>query len=207
MIAHTVRRSRGFTLIELLLSIAIIAVLVSLLVPAARKFTQAGKGAKCANNLRQISVAVNSYASDNDGKYPLPLSHGSSSRFIPVRYLVNGVSQSGSADENKALDPYISDLRVTMCPVVVEKKMLGPTELQYWMGTQSVVSEKAYLKREKVDANDPYPALAWCTWPAYDFLKTKGGPPHGGQSSMNVLYLDGSVRSVGYKEWRSGGYP
>jgi prepilin-type N-terminal cleavage/methylation domain-containing protein/prepilin-type processing-associated H-X9-DG protein len=57
------RSKTGMTLIELLLVIAIIGTLVALLLPAIQAAREAGRRASCANNLKQLGVAVNNYES------------------------------------------------------------------------------------------------------------------------------------------------
>lgn len=61
---------RAFTLIELLAVISVIAILVSLLIPAVSRAKYAAKNATCRNNLQQISMALQMYVSTYDNRYP-----------------------------------------------------------------------------------------------------------------------------------------
>jgi len=117
----------GFTLIELLVVIAIITLLVAILIPVVNRAREMGQRAVCLSNLKQLTLAWNLYAEDNNGWLV-------SGRAFGYRTLQRGIRREligwlGAAflgaesraelieDPNKgALWPYTRDINVYRCP-------------------------------------------------------------------------------------------
>lgn len=67
-------RRRAFTLIELLVVVAIIALLISILLPSLQGAREQGKRAKCLANMKSISQASVAYASEDKREIITPIS-------------------------------------------------------------------------------------------------------------------------------------
>ncbi len=69
---RTRQRNSAFTLVELLVVIGIIALLISVLLPALARARDAANSVKCLSNMRQAGLAVTFYVNENKGRWLPP---------------------------------------------------------------------------------------------------------------------------------------
>ncbi len=64
-------RRKGFTLTELVVVVSTVAMLLAVLLPALGNARKQGIAGVCLSNLRQLGIAAEIYANNNDGYYPI----------------------------------------------------------------------------------------------------------------------------------------
>jgi prepilin-type processing-associated H-X9-DG protein/prepilin-type N-terminal cleavage/methylation domain-containing protein len=66
----TIPMRQGLTLVELLVVTAIVGTLAGLLMPAIQQAREAARRTQCANNLRQVGLAMNQFIDTRGGRFP-----------------------------------------------------------------------------------------------------------------------------------------
>lgn len=95
-------RNSAFSLVECLITVAILAVLASLLVPQVSKMRGLAQSSKCLSNLRQLAGGCIAYSGDHDGT------------LIPI---CDGVDASSAKTWRALIEPYVGkDPQVFRCP-------------------------------------------------------------------------------------------
>lgn len=102
----------GFTLIELLVTMAVIAVLIGLLLPALGAARETARAVQCTSNLRQLITAWHLYADDHDGR-AMPLAYTDASQVgngDSVYWWGTAGNISGRVDHTRGLiAPYLGE--------------------------------------------------------------------------------------------------
>lgn len=195
---HHRRRSNGFTLVELLVVIGIIALLISILLPALNKAREAAKEVSCQSNLRQVYMAAMFYANDNKG-----FIHATYSPTSPwetwYRALRGSVPPVALTDTSR---------NVYVCPSY-DKTVYGIGETNYAMNGYVTWAYNGmpwmHFKYTKVrrtaevplfcDAQDDGNDWYAINWPS-DWLGVPGKIGFHHRGKANIVYFDGHCGSI-----------
>ena len=106
------RGRAGFTVVELIVTLAIIAVLLGLLLPALGVFRAQGRSMQCLHGLRSIGQSVIAYVGDHRDYYPLS-SHATGSNRAPDAWLQSLVEYGVTEHSRFCPDDHFADMRLT----------------------------------------------------------------------------------------------
>lgn len=193
---------KAFTLIELLVVIAVIAILAAILFPVFAKSKEQARRTHCANNLRQIGIAVTSYVQDWDEKYPWA-------------YTNEMVNRGYSPSLPDLLTPYGPSNTTWMCPSDVGETW--PSEYLSYQGPpipfHAMKMSSSYVYRGVTYREYAGRPLSTIKRPSIAPLLKEGRPWHGSYrrdekansspAKLNVLYADGhlEMRTWAEFEW------
>lgn len=167
---------RAFTVMEMLATLAILAVMSALLLPALGRAREQARRDRCANNLRQLGIAWQMFAADNAGCFP------------------SGPADLHGGPSAQTIYPlYLAEVTFFWCEAL-EIRLAEPVSID-----SPEAAEVGYRFVYGLRANTGAPALVplasdWCAWDGDegDFV---GNHARG----ANTLYVDGSVRWNDYE--------
>jgi len=186
----TIRKTRtGFTLIELLVVIAIIAILAAILFPVYAKLKEKARRTNCVSNLKQLGLALFTYADDYDGVLPDSPS----------------IDQQAGPNDPAGLftrvQPYVKSQGVWVCPSDTDDYVSWYGTSYQWRGRRSNPAQQSV----PIVSNQPITSFPN---PSDLGILRDGRPWHHSvagsgpanwnrpDSIANVLFLDGHVKGT-----------
>lgn len=198
---------RAFTLIELLVVIGIIALLAAILFPVFSQVRRKANATSCLSNLRQIGMANQMYATDNDD-FPVwggdpPDMNGAWG---------NNPDINSMRPQHEVLQPYVKNKNIWRCPSDFGFDFCGPFEgtnlpshpssFAKW-GSSYISRTELILLRRPIDNLEAISSTGQVVGPAGIglFFDAVGFWHGGGQGDIrnyrnNVSFLDGHAKSL-----------
>jgi len=134
----------GLSLVELLVTIAIIALLISILTPSLMRAKSIAMRVKCAHNLKQIDIAMNLYLNANDNTYPCAQDPVSTE---PFYWLWMGRGWRAFVEPYLGGSIDVNNPSVLLCPA-------DPSDSAKYESTSYAYSMAFYHSPEQIDSMD-----------------------------------------------------
>lgn len=191
------RNRRGFTLIEVMVVVAIMALLITILMPSISEARRISNKTKCKHNLHQVGVAMQAYLQVNRDTFPWIAA-------MPSREATDPAVVAGLRKARLSLPEALkletggkSDLFA--CPADTVTMVTGLGKPRYFESEGTSYEWEEFLNGRRIGfkktalLNDLIITLNTDLWMVYDFEAFHGGPERLG--SHNVLYADLRVQS------------
>ncbi len=167
-------REQAFTLIELLVVISIIAVLASLLLPAVNRAKEAGRGAACMSNLRQVGIALQLYVQENNNRLPFMRDKSTT-------------TTNDLPSPDQVLSNHLGNVRVLLCPSD-RAGLFQTTGSSYSWNSLLNGQDAEHLEVMALSFNPHQIPLM--------FDKERFHAARGAKKAQNFLYADGHIRNL-----------
>jgi prepilin-type N-terminal cleavage/methylation domain-containing protein/prepilin-type processing-associated H-X9-DG protein len=165
------RHRQAFTLIELVVVISLVSLLMGLLVPGLNIIRKKATNVECISNLKELYIAMQLYANDNDGRFPKVTNYNQ----VPLKIM-------------EILKPYVNTDDIFWCPGDREKES-HPGGSYDWRVTHD---PKTTLSGVRLDL---------IRHPNRVIIAGELAPDIHEPGMINVLYADGHVDQVTVEKW------
>jgi len=169
-------RKAAFSLIELLVTIAIIALLAALILPALSRAKESGRSTACRGNLHQIGVALQMYVQENKEIMPTMYDEPMGTNF-----------QTNLPTINNTLSNLLGSLQVLCCP---------SDNAQIFQQTGSSYSWNSLLNGQNADHLQIFATAYALTKIPLVFDKQSFHATLGAKRAVNYLYADGHIKNL-----------